>query len=84
MPPLPRDAAAVDATTRMESNPMQGEWMALSSADDFGMDAYRVAPKGDAAAPTIIVLHEIFGGKREPHAQRCAQPGARRFRGSDA
>jgi carboxymethylenebutenolidase len=45
----------------MESNPMQGEWMALSNADDFGMDAYRVAPKGDAQAPTIIVLHEIFG-----------------------
>ena len=40
---------------------MQGEWIALPGADDFGMQAYRVGPPGDEAVPTVIVLHEIFG-----------------------
>lgn len=40
---------------------MQSEWIALPSAGDFGMHAYRVAPPGGAPAPTVIVLHEIFG-----------------------
>jgi carboxymethylenebutenolidase len=40
---------------------MPGEWIALPGADDFGMQAYRIGPPGDAAAPTVIVLHEIFG-----------------------
>jgi carboxymethylenebutenolidase len=40
---------------------MQRDWIALPDAGDFGMQAYRVAPHGDAARPTVIVLHEIFG-----------------------
>ncbi|MFM0513822.1 dienelactone hydrolase family protein [Paraburkholderia sp. RL17-373-BIF-A] len=40
---------------------MQSEWIALPGTDDFGMQAYRIAAAGEAAAPTVIVLHEIFG-----------------------
>jgi carboxymethylenebutenolidase len=40
---------------------MHGDWIELPKSADFGMDAYRVAPAGDAARPTVIVLHEIFG-----------------------
>jgi carboxymethylenebutenolidase len=40
---------------------MHKDWIELPKSGDFGMDAYRVAPAGDAARPTVIVLHEIFG-----------------------
>jgi carboxymethylenebutenolidase len=40
---------------------VQSEWIALPATDDFSMQAYRIAPPGDAVAPTVIVLHEIFG-----------------------
>jgi len=45
---------------------MQTEWIDLPDADhfgadSFGMQAYRIAPAGAATAPTVIVLHEIFG-----------------------
>jgi carboxymethylenebutenolidase len=40
---------------------VQSEWIALPSADDFGMQVCRIAAPGDVAAPTVIVLHEIFG-----------------------
>jgi carboxymethylenebutenolidase len=40
---------------------MREDWIELPKSDDFGMDAYRVAPAGDAARSTVIVLHEIFG-----------------------
>jgi carboxymethylenebutenolidase len=40
---------------------MRDEWIALPGADDFGMQVYRVAAQDAAAAPTVIVLHEIFG-----------------------
>jgi carboxymethylenebutenolidase len=40
---------------------MHRDWIELSKSTGFGMDAYRVAPAGDAARPTVIVLHEIFG-----------------------
>jgi carboxymethylenebutenolidase len=41
---------------------MQGEWIALSNADDgFGMEGYHVVPEGRSSAPTVILLQEIFG-----------------------
>src|SRR5690349_792804 len=40
---------------------MQSEWIALPSGDDFGMQAYRMAAADEGRAPTVIVLHEIFG-----------------------
>jgi carboxymethylenebutenolidase len=40
---------------------MRADWIELPKLGHFGMDAYRVAPAGDAARPTVIVLHEIFG-----------------------
>jgi carboxymethylenebutenolidase len=40
---------------------VQSEWIALPGTHDFGMQAYRVVASGDAATPTVIVLHEIFG-----------------------
>ncbi|MFT4066162.1 MAG: dienelactone hydrolase family protein [Paraburkholderia sp.] len=41
------------------------------------MDAYRVAPDGDAARPTVIVLHEIFGvnGSMRDVAEMLAHEG---------
>lgn len=56
---------------------MPGEWIALPGADEFGMQAYRIGPAGDAAAPTVIVLHEIFGvnGAMRDVAGRLAREG---------
>jgi carboxymethylenebutenolidase len=40
---------------------MQGEWIAPYGADGFSMETYRVAPQSGGSAPTVIILHEIFG-----------------------
>jgi carboxymethylenebutenolidase len=56
---------------------MQGEWIALPGVGDSGMQAYRIGPPGDVAAPTVIVLHEIFGvnGAMRDVAGRLAREG---------
>jgi carboxymethylenebutenolidase len=40
---------------------MDSEWIVLPESSGAAMEAYRVAAPGSSNAPTILVLHEIFG-----------------------
>ncbi|NLD94207.1 MAG: dienelactone hydrolase family protein [Fibrobacter sp.] len=49
------------AVAYMDSSPLKGTWVTIDAGENDMLDAWVVMPKGNAKAPVVIVVHEIFG-----------------------
>lgn len=54
-------ASAATAQERLAASPRHGEWVMVKTSGTDSVRAWLVYPERRAAAPVVVVIHEIFG-----------------------